>query len=47
MDETECVTANLIYRKYVRGYVAHTAAVLVVAKESPFLPLAAASLTDL
>lgn len=23
MDEVECVAANLIFRKYVRGYISH------------------------
>ena len=23
MDEIECIAANLIYRKYVKGYISH------------------------
>ena len=23
MDEVECITANLIYKKYVKGYISH------------------------
>jgi nuclear mRNA export protein PCID2/THP1 len=39
MDEVECVVANLIYRKYIRGYLSHQHKVAVVAKASPFPPL--------
>lgn len=39
MDEVECVIANLIYRKYIRGYLSHQHKVAVVAKASPFPPL--------
>jgi hypothetical protein len=39
MDEVECVAANLIYRKYVRGYMAHKQMVMVVAKADAFPPL--------
>ena len=46
MDEVECVVANLIFRRYVKGYVAHKSKVLVVAKADPFQDLAGASLTD-
>ncbi|PRW20744.1 PCI domain-containing 2 [Chlorella sorokiniana] len=46
MDEVECVAANLIFRKYVRGYISHKNEVMVVAKADPFPPLAQASLTD-
>ena len=46
MDEVECLAANLIFRKYVRGYLSHKSKVMVVAKADPFPPLAAASLAD-
>lgn len=32
MDEVECIAANLIFRKYVKGYLSHKAKVMVVAK---------------
>ena len=36
MDEAECAAANLVYRKYVRGYISHAKRVLVVSKQQPF-----------
>lgn len=36
MDEVECIAANLIFRKYVRGYISHKAKVMVVAKVRRF-----------
>ncbi|EFN51772.1 hypothetical protein CHLNCDRAFT_27542, partial [Chlorella variabilis] len=47
MDEVECVAANLIFRKYIRGYLSHAHKVLVVAKNEPFPPLRSAALADL
>ncbi|KAL4450585.1 hypothetical protein ABPG77_000941 [Micractinium sp. CCAP 211/92] len=46
MDEVECIAANLIFRKYVKGYLSHKAKVMVVAKTDPFPPLDTASLAD-
>lgn len=46
MDEVECVAANLIFRKYVKGYISHKNKVMVVARQDPFPPLASVSLTD-
>jgi nuclear mRNA export protein PCID2/THP1 len=46
MDEVECIAANLIFRKYVRGYIAHRAKVMVVAKTDPFPKLESAMLGD-
>lgn len=46
MDEAECVCANLIFRKYVRGYISHKNKVMVVAKADPFPALSSVSLTD-
>mmetsp|Transcript_18616 Transcript_18616/g.23973 ORF Transcript_18616/g.23973 Transcript_18616/m.23973 type:complete len:408 (+) Transcript_18616:114-1337(+) len=40
LDEIECILANLIFRGYVRGYIAHTKRVLVLSKREPF-PVAA------
>lgn len=46
MDEVECVAANLIFRKYVKGYISHRNKVMVVAKSEPFPPLEAVALAD-
>lgn len=46
MDEIECIAANLIYRKYVKGYISHKNKVMVVAKTDPFPPLSAVNLAD-
>ncbi|GAB4813904.1 hypothetical protein N2152v2_000950 [Parachlorella kessleri] len=46
MDEVECIAANLIYRKYVKGYISHNLKVMVVAKADPFPPLSGVALTD-
>lgn len=46
MDEIECVAANLIARKYVKGYISHKAKVMVVAKTDPFPPLEQAAVTE-
>ena len=36
MDELECILANLISLGYVRGYISHERALLVLSKESAF-----------
>lgn len=46
MDEVECIAANLVARKYVRGYISHKAKVMVVAKNEPFPPLASVALSE-
>ena len=46
MDEVECVAANLIARKYVRGYISHKSKVMVVAKTDPFPSLAQVVLAE-
>ncbi|GBF96955.1 hypothetical protein Rsub_09035 [Raphidocelis subcapitata] len=38
MDELECVTANLIVREAVKGYIAHKQKILVVSKDAAFPP---------
>ena len=35
-DEIECILANLIYRGYVKGYIAHNKRYLVLSKKDPF-----------
>jgi nuclear mRNA export protein PCID2/THP1 len=43
LDEVECILANLIYRKYVKGYISHQHRVLVVSKVEPFPELRSAT----
>lgn len=38
LDELECMTANLIVREGVKGYIAHKQKVLVMSKDAPFPP---------
>lgn len=46
MDEVECVTANLIYKKYVKGYISHKNQVVVLSKLAPYPPLKDIDLTQ-
>jgi hypothetical protein len=46
LDECECVLANLIYRKYVKGYLSHKARVVVLSKASPFPKLSTVSFDE-
>jgi hypothetical protein len=39
MDEVECILANLIHRKMIKGYLSHEPAFLVLSKTQPFAPL--------
>jgi hypothetical protein len=39
LDEVECLLANLIFRKMMRGYLSHKPPVLVLAKTAAFKPL--------
>ena len=43
MDEVECVMANLIFRSFVKGYIAHKSLVVVISKVNAFPPLQTAS----
>ena len=45
IDEVECVVANLIFRKFIKGYISHKSRVVVLAKNAPFPPLTRAELT--
>ena len=36
IDEVECVVANLIFRKLIKGYISHKSRVVVLAKNDPF-----------
>lgn len=40
IDEVECIVANLIFRKFIKGYISHKSRVVVLAKNDPFPPLA-------
>ena len=46
MSEIECIIANLIVRKYVKGYISHKLKVLVVHKTQPFPGLDSVVLVD-
>lgn len=39
LDEVECVLVNLIYRKYLKGYISHKNRILVLSKNEAFPPL--------
>lgn len=45
-DSVECLVANLIFRRYVKGYLAHRSGVLVLSKADPFPPLSGVALAD-
>jgi hypothetical protein len=36
LDEVECIVANLIFRKFIKGYISHKNRVLVLSKADPF-----------
>ena len=36
IDEVECIVANLIFRKFIKGYISHKSRVVVLAKTDPF-----------
>ena len=36
LDEVECILSNLIFKKYVKGYISHTKRILVLSKKDPF-----------
>jgi len=36
LDEIECILANLIFKKYIRGYLSHVKRTLVLSKKDPF-----------
>lgn len=44
--EVECAVANLIYRRYIKGYISHAHRVLVLSKTDPFPPLEQAQVAD-
>lgn len=46
LDEVECIVANLIYRKYIKGYLSHKSRVIVLSKAQPFPKLSTVFLHD-
>lgn len=36
MDEVECILANLIHQRYIKGYIAHTQKILVCSPDNAF-----------
>ncbi|KAJ9505915.1 hypothetical protein QJQ45_002784 [Haematococcus lacustris] len=44
--ELQCLVANLIYRKFIKGYIAYKARVVVLAKTDAFPPLSEVQLGD-
>ncbi len=44
--ELQCLLANLIYRKYIKGYIAFKQRVVVLAKTDAFPSLATVQLGD-
>ena len=46
LDEVECIVANMIYRKYIKGYISHKNGVIVLSKKDPFPKLDSSMLVD-
>lgn len=46
LDEVECIVANMVYRKYIKGYISHKNAVIVLSKKDPFPKLDSSMLVD-
>ncbi len=44
--ELQCLLANLIFRKYIKGYLAYKARVVVLARSDAFPALSAVQLSD-
>ncbi len=44
--ELQCLLANLIYRKFIKGYIAYKQRVVVLAKTDPFPPMALVQMGD-
>ena len=40
LDEAECITAGMIFRGFVRGYISHEKRMVVLAAKDPFPSLA-------
>eukprot|EP00854_Cymbomonas_tetramitiformis_P009869 gene9869-11687_t len=46
IEEVECILANLIHRKYVKGYISHTKKIAVLSKADAFPKLCNATFAD-
>lgn len=46
MDAVECIVANLIHRRFLKGYISHQHKVAVLSKTDPFPKLSTALLAD-
>lgn len=44
--ELQCILANLIHRKYIKGYIAYKSRVVVLAKTDAFPDLSTVQLGD-
>jgi hypothetical protein len=44
--ELQCLVANLIYRKYIKGYIAYKQRVVVLSKTDAFPPMDTVQLAD-
>lgn len=42
----ECIVANLIFQKYVKGYISHKLRTVVLSKQDAFPPLSEIQLRD-
>ena len=40
VEEAECLVANMIYRGFIRGYIAHQQQMVVIAANNAFPPIA-------
>lgn len=45
-DEVECIVANLIFQKYIKGYISHKLRTVVLSKQDAFPPLSEIQLHD-
>lgn len=46
-DDVECAVANLIHKKYVKGYISHKNQMLVLSKADPFPAVSAHQIQSL
>ena len=44
--ECECLVANLISRGFIKGYIAHTQGIVVLAKQGPYPDISQAMQSD-
>jgi hypothetical protein len=36
MDQMECILVNLIYKRYIKGYLSHSVGFIVLSDKNPF-----------